>query len=38
MATTPQITSIANPHGKAARADAFAITIKTITPKTITIR
>jgi len=38
MATIPQITSISNHHGKTARVVEFAITTKTITPKTITIR
>jgi hypothetical protein len=42
MATTSQITLISNHHGKTARVVEFAITIKslikTITPKTITIR
>jgi hypothetical protein len=39
MAKFPQISSIANLHGKTARAVEFAITktlIKTITPKTLT--
>jgi hypothetical protein len=42
MATIPQITSISNHHGKMARVVELAIAIKTlvktITPKTITIR
>ena len=42
MATIPQITSISIHHGKTARVVEFAISIKTlvktITPKTITIR
>jgi hypothetical protein len=38
MAKIPQISSISNLHGKTARAVELAITIKTITPKTITIR
>jgi hypothetical protein len=38
MAKFPQISSISNLHGKTARAVEFAITIKTITPKTITKR
>jgi hypothetical protein len=38
MATIPQISSISKLHGKTARAVEFAITVKTITPKTITIR
>jgi hypothetical protein len=42
MAQISQISSISNQHGKTARALAFAfefaITIKTITPKTITKR
>jgi hypothetical protein len=42
MATLPQISSISNLHGKTARAVELAITIKTsvktITPKSITIR
>jgi hypothetical protein len=38
MATIPQITSISIHYGKTARVVELAITIKTITPKTITIR
>ena len=42
MAKIPQISSISNLHGKTARVVELAITIKTliktITPKTITIR
>jgi len=38
MATIPQISSISTLRGKAARVVALAITIKTITPKTITKR
>jgi DNA-binding PucR family transcriptional regulator len=38
MAKITQITSISIRHGKTARVVELAITIKTITPKTITIR
>ncbi|MBC8750599.1 hypothetical protein OKW43_001121 [Paraburkholderia sp. WC7.3g] len=38
MAQIPQISSISKLHGTTARVIEFAITIKTITPKTITKR
>jgi hypothetical protein len=38
MAQISQISSISKLHGTAARVVEFAITIKTITPKTITKR
>jgi len=38
MAHIAQISSISKLHGETARVVELAITIKTITPKTITIR
>jgi hypothetical protein len=38
MALIPQIISVSNKHGTTARVTELAITIKAITPKTITKR